>query len=265
FVVVATPHNLHCTQTVKALDLGIHVLCEKPMSDSLSDALLMKNAAAKSGAVLSVGFMMHFNPAFIHIKQLIDDEELGNILAIQYKVGSYITLVNSRSHYQADLNGALLMDYAHQPDIVYWLTGKKPKGVYCSGVYGGNIDLSSNPNALTMVWDYEEPLVATIMLNYLQSPERNECEIVGDKGWAVYDMKSGELRIGNRENESVSSQIFEMERDSMYIEEHRVFLESMDQGRSLSSPAEEAIVSMEIIEAALKSRELNARVVIAGA
>ena len=37
-VVIATPHGLHCEQTVQALEQDIHVLCEKPMSDRLADA-----------------------------------------------------------------------------------------------------------------------------------------------------------------------------------------------------------------------------------
>ena len=48
FVVIATPHHLHYSQTVKALERDFHVLCEKPMSDSLKDATAMLQAARDS-------------------------------------------------------------------------------------------------------------------------------------------------------------------------------------------------------------------------
>ena len=130
-VVIATPHDLHCAQTVQALEQGIHVLCEKPMSDRLEDARTMlaagERARQRSGAVLSVGFMLHFHPLLARLKQLVEDGTLGTVLQVHYSVGSYITLVNSRSRYQAALEGALLLDYAHQPDFIHWLLGEKPR------------------------------------------------------------------------------------------------------------------------------------------
>ncbi|MDI7274912.1 MAG: Gfo/Idh/MocA family oxidoreductase, partial [Anaerolineae bacterium] len=59
-VVIATPHQWHCSQTLEALRQGIHVLCEKPMSDTLGDAVRMRAAAEESEAILSIGFMLHF-------------------------------------------------------------------------------------------------------------------------------------------------------------------------------------------------------------
>jgi UDP-N-acetylglucosamine 3-dehydrogenase len=230
------------------------------MSDRLEDARRMLDAAEKSDAVLSVGFMLHFNPGLLRLKELIDDGVLGRVMAVQYKVGSYITLVNSQSRYQADMQGALLMDYAHQPDTIHWLLGSKPLGVYCTGATGGDMEFSSDPNVLTLVCDYEEPLVATIMLNYLQMPERQECEVVGDRGWALLDFKQGEIRIGNKQNDDIASESFSVVRDEMYRKEHQVFLDAMEGKGQPSSPAEEAIVSMEIIEAAMISRQIGQRV-----
>ena len=262
FVVIATPHQLHGEQTVEALERGVHVLCEKPMSDRLEDARKMLAAAEESDALLSVGFMLHFNPLLLRLKELIDGGVLGRVMAVQYKVGSYITLVNSRSRYQADMQGALLMDYAHQPDTIHWLLGKKPRGVYCTGATGGDMEFSSDPNILTLVCDYEEPLVATVTLNYVQMPERQECEVVGDRGWALLDFKLGEIRIGNRENDDITLESFPVVRDEMYQREHQVFLDAIEGRGRLSSPAEEAIVSMEIVEAAMLSRRKKQRVTL---
>ena len=47
-VVIATPHDLHCEQTVQALKRGIHVLCEKPMSDRLEDTHTMLAAGERA-------------------------------------------------------------------------------------------------------------------------------------------------------------------------------------------------------------------------
>ena len=260
FVVIATPHQFHRDQSVKAMDKSIHVLCEKPMSDRLEDAFRMKRAAERSDAILSIGFMLHFNPGLLRVKNLIESGTLGQVLAIQYKVGSYITLVNSRSRYQADMEGAVLMDYAHQPDTINWLLGKKPKGVFCTATQGGDLEFSSNPNVLTMVCDYQEPLIATIMLNYLQMPERQECEVVGDQGWVLFDVKQGEIRIGNKEKDDFTIETIHVVRDEMFQNEHQVFLDAIEGKGDPSCPPEEAIVSMQIIEAAMSSWKKEQRI-----
>src|SRR6185369_13675398 len=126
---LCTPTPLHAEQTIAALEAGAHVFCEKPMSDSLENARKMQLAAKKTGKVLNIGFMLHFMPAMIRLRELIRQQTLGNILHIHARVGTYITLVNSLSRYQANQKGSLFLDYAHQPDIFYWLTGQAPKSV----------------------------------------------------------------------------------------------------------------------------------------
>jgi predicted dehydrogenase len=261
-VLIATPHHLHCEQTVQALAQDMHVLCEKPMSDNLADARRMQAAAEASQAILNIGFSLHFHPVLNRLKDLIRAGMLGTVLQLHYWVGTYITLVNSGSRYQAQMEGALLMDYAHQPDALFWLLGERPAGVYMAASQGGNLPHSSNPNFLSMVCDYRSPLVTTIELNYVQMPQRHSCEVVGDEGWALCDMDRGTIRIGNRVAQSVVQETLPIEVDRIYQLEHQAFLDAVDGERAPASPASEAIVSMEIIDAALTSWRTGQRVAL---
>ncbi|MHB0874814.1 MAG: Gfo/Idh/MocA family protein [Anaerolineae bacterium] len=259
-VVIATPVECHRAQTIAALRDGIHVLCEKPMSATMAEAVAMKEATAASSAVLSVGFMLHFHPGLLRLRRLIDDGAFGTVLQVQYRTGSYITLVNSRSRYQATLEGALLMDYAHQPDAIHYLLRQRPKGVYMAARQAGQLEFTSNPNYLTMVCDYESPLLSTIELNYVQMPQRHEIEIIGDAGWAAFDFEAGMLRIARRADQSITPEGISVVRDDLYREEHRAFLDAAAGKRAPSSPAAEAIISMEVIDAALASWKSGRRV-----
>ncbi len=261
-VLIATPHHLHCEQTVQALAQDVHVLCEKPMSDNLADAFKMQAAAGTSRAILNIGFSLHFHPVIRRLKALIEAGALGTVLQVHYQVGSYITLVNSGSRYQAEMEGALLMDYAHQPDVLFWLLGAKPKGVYMVASQGGDMEFSANPNFLSLVCDYEAPLVTTIELNYVQMPQRHACEVVGDEGWALCDMDRGTVRIGNKEARSEREERIPVETDRLYELEHQAFLDAVEGKRAPESPAAEAIVSMEIIDAALRSWRTGRRVAL---
>jgi predicted dehydrogenase len=258
-MVIATPHTLHAGQTIAALRAGVHVLCEKPMSDNLADARRMAATAAKGKPVLDFGFQLHFHPGLRRLKELISAGELGAVLHVHCRVGTYVTLASSRSRHQTDLEGALLLDYAHQPDLLYWLLGIEPRGAYMAAVLGGDLPLRSNPNVLSVTLDYDKPLLATIHLNYVQAPQRHEYEVVGDRAWAVLDMETNCLRIGWRERQTETTETFVVDRDKMYQSEHQAFLDAIDGRRRPESPASTAMVSMRIIHAAMRSWKRSRR------
>jgi len=80
------------------------------------------------------------------------------------------------------------MDYAHQPDIFSWLSGKNPVYVYASAIESGNLPLSANPNFALMNYEYDSSMLGTVHLNYVQEPARHSFEIVGSDGWVALDI-----------------------------------------------------------------------------
>ncbi len=261
-VIIATPHSLHADQSIAALGAGIHVLCEKPMSDSLENAQRMWDAVKQSDVVFSVGFTLHFYPAMRAIKDRIASGDLGTILHAHWHIGTYITLMNSISRYQATTEGALLLDYVHQPDLLNWWFGKQPRAVFTVGRQGGNRELQSNPNVLVMTIEFEDNLLATINLNYAQYPQRAYCEIIGDKQSLLYDMMTGEIHLSDYAKGEVSVEDFSAVRDDLFVAEHQAFIDAVEGKRSPESPADEAIVSMQIVEAAMASWRQKERIVI---
>lgn len=80
---VCTPNYLHARITVAALEAGKHVLCEKPMATSLTDAEKMNEAAAKSGKILMIGHNQRFVPSHQKAKQLIESGEVGKVYSFR--------------------------------------------------------------------------------------------------------------------------------------------------------------------------------------
>ena len=259
-VLISSPHELHTEQTIRALEAGAHVLCEKPMSDRLDTACQVLETSKYINRVLVYGFSNHFHPGVIKTKEIIDSGQFGEILYVHFHVGTYGTLVNSRSRYQANTEGALLMDYAHQPDLLYWIQGKNPAGIYATGSLGGNLELKSNPNSMTLLLDYNGPLTASIHLNYLQYPDRYHYEFIGDLGWIYYDLNANILYFGYRNNEAVNKEKIYFERDTIYEAEHQAFFDVIAGKRSPESSAEDALQSMIVLEAAIQSWKTKKRV-----
>ena len=82
-VCVCTYNKTHKECTVYALEHGIHVLCEKPMSVTTEEALEMIEAEKKSGKILTIGFQPRMDANMKKIKEIVESGELGKIYYIQ--------------------------------------------------------------------------------------------------------------------------------------------------------------------------------------
>ena len=77
FIDVCTPSYLHADITVEALNAGKHVICEKPMSVSTSEAQRMIDASIKNGKLLMTAHVVRFMAPYVYLKSVIDSGELG--------------------------------------------------------------------------------------------------------------------------------------------------------------------------------------------
>ena len=82
-VSICTYNRTHAECTIYALNKGVNVLCEKPMSVTLEEALEMRRAEKKSGKILSIGFQPRMDPNMKKIKEIVESGVLGDIYYIQ--------------------------------------------------------------------------------------------------------------------------------------------------------------------------------------
>ena len=275
---ICTPPVAHCRQTVACLGRGIHVLCEKPMSKTIYEGEEMRRAAAQSGAVLAIGYTMHFSPALRRIRGIVSSGELGQIAHCHWDVGTLRTLINSKSNWQADTDYALLLDYGHQPDSLFWLLGEAPRSVYAVGANARPIPcpevpgrmITARPMAVSLTLGFESELVATINLNYVQSPDQSSLTIVGDRGWLQWDGIAGTITRGALApagggeelpatvEDAVPQGHASPNRNQMYVDEHSMFFDCIA-GRATPGEfglsADDAIVAQYVIGEAAASIE----------
>lgn len=223
--VVAVPHHLHAELTCAAFEAGADVLCEKPMSLDVAESLKMAAAASENGRVLRVGFVNRFHPGLVRLKHLMETKALGCVLHSRYEVGSYETLVNSRSRYQSALPGALVMDYVHGIDLLLWLLGEIPCGVYAKGIQGGDFEFSSSPNLCEAVFDYKASMLASMQLDYAIGPLRHTTEVIGDRAAVKVDLIHGKISIRDRLQDTITQEVVSLERDDLFRAQIQDFLD----------------------------------------
>lgn len=78
-VYVVLPNSMHAEYTIRALNAGKHVICEKPMALTLAECDQMLAAATKSGKTLSLGYRLHYDPFHQEAKRLGQEQVLGKV------------------------------------------------------------------------------------------------------------------------------------------------------------------------------------------
>jgi len=82
-VSICTYNTTHHTCTCVALRKGVHVLCEKPMSVTLDQAVKMARAQKETGLILTIGFQPRYDANMQMVKEIVRSGELGNVYYVQ--------------------------------------------------------------------------------------------------------------------------------------------------------------------------------------
>ena len=162
-VLIATPDFWHVEQTIACLKAGLHVYCEKEMSNSLEGARKIVQAARETGKLLQIGHQRRSNPRYLHCYEnlLQNAKILGRITTIngQWNRSKSANLWNDRWPRNGEIEPSILKEYgfetkeqflnwrwykdlgggpivdlgSHQIDIYSWFLGANPKSVMASG------------------------------------------------------------------------------------------------------------------------------------
>jgi predicted dehydrogenase len=81
-VYIPLPNHLHAEWSIRALEAGKHVLCEKPLALSAADAARMAHAATASGRLLMEAFMYRHHPSWIAVQELVASGRIGRLQAV---------------------------------------------------------------------------------------------------------------------------------------------------------------------------------------
>jgi predicted dehydrogenase len=175
-VVIATPVATHFELARNALIHGKHVLVEKPLTASVSEAEELIEIAEQNKVTLMAGHTFEYSPAVTQLRQLIQDGELGNIYCVE------IERLNL-GLFRSDID--VIWDLApHDASILLALLGRSPKQVQAHAhahlhpsIYDvAHLDL-----------EYDTGTTAHIHVSWLHPAKVRRVTVIGDKRMAIYD------------------------------------------------------------------------------
>ena len=139
--IIALPHHLHAPVSLAFLDMGKHVLVEKPMGINANQCRGMAAAAERSGVCLAVGHMRRFFPGLQLAKQWLDRGLVGTIKRFDFQDGFDVSGWPAASNFifqKETAGGGVLLDTgAHVLDILHWFLGDVAGFSYKDDNHGG--------------------------------------------------------------------------------------------------------------------------------
>ena len=95
-VYVVTPHGLHAEHSLAAATAGKHVICEKPMANTVAECDAMIAACRAAGVQLMIGYRLHFEPHHLELARIGREQEFGPIMRMNGANGFRLSRYNWR-------------------------------------------------------------------------------------------------------------------------------------------------------------------------
>ena len=193
-IIIATPHVSHEAMVLEAASAGKHILVEKPMAVTVSEAESMVRAARSAGVKLGVLFNQRFRPESQRMRALIDEGAIGEIyrtslVSAAMRTQDYYDRLDWRGTWEDEGGGLLLNQGIHGIDFFQWLGGM-PKAVY--GMERTLKHVMEAEDYASALFEYESGH-GTVHCNTVQAPNQMRIELWGEKGALILD--NGELTL----------------------------------------------------------------------
>lgn len=114
-VYVVLPNSMHAEYTIRALEAGKHVICEKPMAMNAAEARQMIAAAKKANRKLAIGYRMHYDPNFIEARRLGENKVFGPVNYMECALGYFSTPAPGSWKLKKAMGGGSLYNLAVYP------------------------------------------------------------------------------------------------------------------------------------------------------
>ena len=171
------PNGLHAEWSIKAMQMGKHVLCEKPITTNIKEIDAVIETSKKTGMVIAEAFMYRHHPQTLFVKEIIDNGQVGNLQLIR---GSFCYTITRPDNPRLDphLGGGSLWDVGCYPiSYARYVIGEEPIAVYGSQVTGLNgIDMLYSGQL-----SFPGGVISQFECSFI-TPFKALMEITGDRG-----------------------------------------------------------------------------------
>lgn len=251
------PNHLHVPMTLMALAHSKHVLCEKPIALTASEAETLRTAANESGLVVAEGFMVRHHPQWQTARKIVQSGRIGDVRAMQVFF-SYYTKDPTNVRNQADIGGGGLYDVGcYAINISRYIFGVEPGRAI--GLFDMDPDLGTDRITSGLV-DFADGRRLTFTCATQLSPYQS-ATIVGTKGrieisipFAPAPDATTTITVDDgRDLNGGGADTIEIAPCDQYRLQGDAFARSVLEARPLAATLDDAVANMRVIDALFRS------------
>jgi predicted dehydrogenase len=266
-VVVATPHTTHHDLVASALDSGVHVLVEKPMTTSAADAADLVRRAERAGLHLAVGYTDQYAPTAALVRRAVQ-EDVGDLVQVMAEFSSATAPLFERAEegehgegaadqhpdtYAADAGGGQAhTQLTHVMGMVCWLTGREVAEVAAMVDHRGH-EVDVDDAAVLRFTGGGTGVVTSTGMAGDANGERRHVRVLGTRGTVDLDMATGVARLRRGDGTVATLEPPEGEAEHRTWAPARRFADLLAGRADNPAPARPAAAAAALIEAMLES------------
>ena len=251
FVDICTETFRHKEDALLSINHEVNVFLEKPIALKLKDAKEIIDAAKRKGVLLMVGHVLRFWPEYVRIKEAVEDGKIGEpSIARAYRYVPFPAWSFKEWHKDITKSGGVFVDLSiHDVDFLRWVLGEVDEVFARGGVYGIDGTAHTHVHALLK---FKNGAIAYVEGSWI-IPQSHKFytyfEIAGSKGLLTVDYRTtAGLAIYKDDYLMWTPHV----RDGYYLE-LEAFAKAIKTGGESPLPGEEAMKSLEVTLAAIKS------------
>ncbi|MEH6469997.1 MAG: Gfo/Idh/MocA family oxidoreductase [Halopseudomonas sp.] len=265
--IICSPSPYHTEVARQLVDVGVHLLIEKPISNHLDGVEALATLCDQRKLILMTAYNFRFSDSCTLFRQRLLDGEIGRILSASVDTGQYLPDWRPDSDYregvsaQRKLGGGALLELSHEFDYLNWLLGEALT-VYALVRNTGTLDLDVEDCADLLI-TYPHGVVASVHIDFLQRQPHRCCKVIGTDGTLIWNAITQEITLIRPELPApVISSPTSNQRNDMYLQELEHFLDCVAGRDQLQVTGWDGIAALKIAQAAQQSSESSRAVSI---
>ena len=261
--VIANPASQHVNVAYPLAKLGVHLLVEKPISNSTKDVLKLVNICKSKKSILMVGYNLRFMESLKKFREVLKKNIIGKILSIRSEVGQYLPSWRPNSDYAKSvsaikkLGGGVLLELSHDIDYLVWLFGNV-KWVSSTTHRQSDLKIDTEDTAhITLCFSgmsKNSDIIANLNMDYCRHDATRFCKAIGQLGTLHWNAIDGTIRLfkkGAKQWKTIYKS--EVHRDATYISEWKHFVSCIENSKRPIVGGKDGLEVIKIIEAIKKS------------
>lgn len=281
-VIISNPTSLHLDVAIPAAQAGCHLFIEKPISNNLDNTEKLIEITQSRGNRVLVGYHFRYHPGLQKIVDLLKSGTIGRPLSARAHWGEYLPGWHPWEDYRlgysarSDLGGGVILTLSHPLDYLSWMFGQ----VESIWAYQGKLgDLEINvDDTAEILLQFEQPLIASVHLNYNQRPPMHYLEIIGSSGNIYWNNNDGSVHLYQpseptaSQSELSQAKIFPIntlfngkkpfERNDLFLEEMKHFI-AVAKGETMPiCSLDDGMIALRLSLVAIQSASLKRKIKI---